>query len=168
MIVRALTVAGAVAGGAGMSQFPEYSQQYQQRLAGAVDEMRVVVAQFDDSLASVGKTRAEVFMQTGGSDLERQLIDDGKSNIARIAHLETALARVKDAPILQRLFASPAVADRKVAAAAWSDFKPALPLTIVGLACAGIGLILGWVFCSILFGLLTLVFGCMFKKRVTA
>ncbi len=34
MLLRAITLAGGIVGAAGMSQFPEYSQQYVQRLGG--------------------------------------------------------------------------------------------------------------------------------------
>ena len=44
MFMRAIAVAGGLAGAAGLSQFPEFSQQYVQRLGGAVDELTAVVA----------------------------------------------------------------------------------------------------------------------------
>ena len=47
MILRALTLAGGLTGAAVSSQFPEFSQQYTQRLGGAVDALAVVVADFD-------------------------------------------------------------------------------------------------------------------------
>ncbi len=164
MIIRALTFAGALAGGAGLSQFPEYSQQYQQRLAGAVDEMRGVVARFDDSLKAVGQTREEVFAKEPASDLEGQLVKDGKDNIARLSFLETALARVRSGSIMDQFFAAPAVADSQVAKAAWADFKPAFPLTVVGLAFAGIGFIGGWVLFAVVLGLLGLAFAAWRRR----
>ncbi len=168
MIIRALTLTGALAGGAGLSQFPEYSQQYQQRLAGAVDEMRTVVAQFDDSLAAVGKTRAQVFADTPASDLEAQLLDDGKSNIARLAFLETALSKVRNASIMDQFLAAPTVTDGQVAKAAWNDFKPAIPVTVVGLAFAGIGFIGGWVLCAVILGLLGWAGAALWRRRAAA
>lgn len=168
MIIRSLTFIGALASGASLSQFPEYSQQYQQRLAGAVDEMRVVVQQFDDSLETVGKTRAEVFLAEPASDLEGQLIEDGKSNIARLTYLETALAKIKNAPVLDRFLATPSVADGKVAAAAWRDFQPALPLSVVGLAFAGVGFIGGWFIFAAGLGLLAWLGTTLFRRKTEA
>ena len=46
MIIRAITLAGGLAVGAGASQFPEFSQQYAQRLGGAVDALGEVVRGF--------------------------------------------------------------------------------------------------------------------------
>ena len=43
-MIRTLTLAGALAGAVSLSQFPEFSQQYLQRLSGAVDELLLYVA----------------------------------------------------------------------------------------------------------------------------
>ena len=59
MIVRAITLAGGLAVGAGTSQFPEFSQQYAQRLGGAVDALSEVVADFDTSAVAEGLSRSE-------------------------------------------------------------------------------------------------------------
>ena len=57
MILRALTLAAGLTGAAGASQFPEFSQQYVQRLGGAVDELTRFVAEMQtdkhDALMSV-------------------------------------------------------------------------------------------------------------------
>ncbi|NRB05388.1 MAG: DUF2937 family protein, partial [Rhodobacteraceae bacterium] len=47
MLGRAIALAGGLAGGLSLSQFPEFSQQYLQRLGGAVDALAVVVTDFD-------------------------------------------------------------------------------------------------------------------------
>ena len=41
-----------------LSQFPEYAQQYTQRLGGAVDELRVITEDFDRAAAEGGLDRA--------------------------------------------------------------------------------------------------------------
>ncbi len=159
MIIRALTFAGALAGGAGLSQFPEYSQQYQQRLAGAVDEMRVVVANFDGMLADLGQTREQAFAPGQDlSDRETRMLDNAQANIDRLDFLETSLARVQDASVMERLFQVPAVADQQIAARAYDDFKPAVPLTVEGLACAGLGFIGGWLIIGLILGVLAFPF----------
>ena len=40
---RALSILGGLVLGFGFAQFPEYAQQYEQRLGGAVDELRIIV-----------------------------------------------------------------------------------------------------------------------------
>ncbi len=73
MILRALTLAGGVAGAAVTSQFPEYSQQYLQRLGGAVDALHEVVADFDASAQAVGLSRSDALAQmTGTAFMERR------------------------------------------------------------------------------------------------
>jgi len=44
---RTLGILGGLALGLTLSQFPEYAQQYVQRLGGAVDELRIIVEDFD-------------------------------------------------------------------------------------------------------------------------
>ena len=58
-MIRILAMAGGLAGAMALSQFPEFSQQYMQRMAGAVDELRGVVLAFDQSASQAGLTRAE-------------------------------------------------------------------------------------------------------------
>ncbi|MEL7345872.1 MAG: DUF2937 family protein, partial [Pseudomonadota bacterium] len=75
-MLRILALAGGLAGAAGMSQFPEYSQQYTQRLAGAVDELSTVVADFDASALASGLTRQEALAQLSGTEfLDRRQAD---------------------------------------------------------------------------------------------
>ncbi|WP_299848506.1 DUF2937 family protein [uncultured Roseovarius sp.] len=57
MLFRAMMLAGGIAGATGFSQFPEYSQQYTQRLAGAVDELSRVVRAFDADAGRLDLTR---------------------------------------------------------------------------------------------------------------
>ena len=53
-MIRTLTLAGALAGAVSLSQFPEFSQQYLQRLSGAVDELRGLVLAFDATAGAAG------------------------------------------------------------------------------------------------------------------
>jgi len=62
MITKTLTLIAGISGAATMSQFPEFSQQYVQRLGGAVDSLQMVV---DDFNASAQK---EALEQMTGSD----------------------------------------------------------------------------------------------------
>lgn len=159
MIIRALTIVGALAGGGAMSQFPAFSDQYVQRLSGAVDEMRIVVANFDTTLAELGQTREEAFAPGQDlSDRETKMLGNAQANIDRLAFLETALVKVQSAPVLTRVVQMPTVADRQIAARAMDDFKPAVPLTVEGVACAGLGLIFGWGIISGLLKLLSMLF----------
>jgi len=56
---RTLATLGGLALGFAFSQFPEYAQQYEQRLGGAVDELRIIVDDFDADARKFGLTRPE-------------------------------------------------------------------------------------------------------------
>ena len=158
-MIRVLALVGALVGGAGMSQFPEFSVQYEQRLGGAVNEMRDVVACFDQSLADVGLTRDLVCAKTEGSALELKLISDAKASVARLTFLEGALARLQGASVMTKLFAIPTVSDMDVARNALNDFKPGIQISVEGLAGAAFGAIVGWFSFSWIFGAIGWVFG---------
>ncbi|WP_372834856.1 DUF2937 family protein [Puniceibacterium confluentis] len=57
MILRAIALAAGRGGAVGLSQFPEFSQQYLQRLGGAVDGLARVIRQFDRDAAKVSFSR---------------------------------------------------------------------------------------------------------------
>ena len=56
---RILTLAGALTGGAVVSQAPEFAQQYRQRIGGALQELNAVVADFDKDAAASDMTREQ-------------------------------------------------------------------------------------------------------------
>src|SRR5690606_31307549 len=60
---RALSIVGGLALGFGFAQFPQYAQQYEQRLGGAVDELRIIVDDFDRGAASFGLTREQALLR---------------------------------------------------------------------------------------------------------
>ena len=59
MVRRFIAGAGGAALAVMLSQFPEYAQQYTQRLGGAVDELRVITEDFDRAAEAGGLNRAE-------------------------------------------------------------------------------------------------------------
>ncbi len=63
MFVRRLAVAiGLIAGLVG-SQGPEFAQQYRQRIGGALDELKRIVAAFDDEARREGLTPPQAIMR---------------------------------------------------------------------------------------------------------
>ena len=51
-----------------LSQFPEYAQQYTQRLGGAVDELRVITEDFDRAAVAGGLDRAAALERYNASN----------------------------------------------------------------------------------------------------
>lgn len=138
---KSLTITAAAAGLAALSQAPEYAQQYRQRIGGAIDELRTVVADFDNDAAASGLSRDRALDQMLRSS-ERFPRDRGESMIRTVTRFETLsaqkLAMDNAHPITRPLFVlrNP---DAQVMQGAWEDFTPAVPLTSSGAVYGGIG-----------------------------
>lgn len=163
-MLRILTMAGGLLGAAGMSQFPEYSQQYIQRISGAVDELQVVVADFDASAADAGLNREEALAQMTGTPFLENRRQDITRSIGRLEWLQEAKLRLSLAGPMGRLMNAPKYADRDIGARALQDFKPAIPLSVEGAGFAAGGYVLGWGVFAGIFGLLGWLFRAAFRR----
>ena len=161
-MIRVLALVGGLGGAVTLSQFPEYSQQYLQRLAGAVDELSAVVAAFDASAEGFGLTRAEALDQMGGSAFQDQLRDDMAGNIARLERLSADYAALSGTAPLERLTMVWRLRDSELAARTWGDFRPAVPVTRDGALATGIGFGAGWLMVA---GLLRGLLGLSRRRR---
>lgn len=142
MILRTLTLVGGLCVGATSAQLPEFSQQYVQRLGGAVDALEQVVADFDTSAAAEGLSREAALTQmTGSAFVERRRADMERS-FARYDDLRVGLREMQVAGPFMRAYHM-AEFDTDIARAAWADFRPALPLTFAGVVFAAAGFVLG-------------------------
>ncbi|WP_299962068.1 DUF2937 family protein [uncultured Roseobacter sp.] len=149
MILRAITLAAGLTGAFAAAQFPSFSQQYLQRLGGAVDALHQVVADFDRSAAAEGLSRDQALAQLKGSDfLDRRRADMARS-IARHSRLRADLAALKGQGPFMRATRITHLSDREIALRTWQAFEPAVPLTTASalfaiggfaLGCFGVGL----------------------------
>jgi hypothetical protein len=163
-MIRVLAVVGGMAGAVALSQFPEFSQQYLQRLAGQVDALRLVVVGFDASAAANGLGRdAALAQMTGTAFLEDQR-DQVAQTLARYDRLSANLAALRGATPLARLTMPQRLADPQTLAATWDDFRPAMPVTMDGALCAVAGYLGGWLGTGGILGLLAMPF----RRRVDA
>lgn len=159
MLVRAITLAGGLTGAAGLSQFPEFSQQYIQRLGGAVDELTRVVAEFDADAAALGLSRGEALGQLAqGGSFGAERARTMEETIARQERLSTDLAALRDASPFLRASQPVRFADSEIASRTYEDFKPAVPLTVEGVVFAGAGFFAGFVVIGALLAVLRLPF----------
>lgn len=143
MIVRVLLLSGGILGGASASQFPEFSQQYTQRLGGAVDALAEVVADFDASAAASGLDREAALDQMRGTPfLDRRRVDMDRT-FARFDQLSDDLAVMQDAGPFMRAYHVSRIRDREVAQAVMAAYQPAVPLTFAGMTFAGAGFMVG-------------------------
>ncbi|MEC3863254.1 DUF2937 family protein [Mesobacterium sp. TK19101] len=144
MILRSLTVAAGLTGAAGLSQFPEFSQQYLQRLGGAVDELTVVVTAFDADARAAGLTRQEALadLNSGGTFAQSRSASM-QATFDRHARLTADLAALQGAGPFTRLKLLGHLDDSDIARRAWGAYKPALPITFEGVSFAIAGFAVG-------------------------
>ena len=157
---RTLAILGGVVAGLCLSQFPEYAQQYTQRLGGAVDELRIITQDFDNAASEAGLTRqAAIARYTATGD--EFVAGRGRSmehTFARYAELSTMLEDVRGATGWERFQRLPDYLDTDIGARTITDYKPAVPVTPEGFAYAAAGFALGYVIISALARLLMLPF----------
>lgn len=157
---RTLSLAGGLVLGIILSQFPEYAQQYTQRLGGAVDELRVITEKFDKDAAEAGLSREEAFVRYAGTG-DQFITTQGKgmeSVFDRYRDLSATLVEIKGADAMERLRLLPRYLDSDIGSRTLETYKPAVPVTVEGLAYAGAGFALGYIVVSALFRLLMLPF----------
>lgn len=143
-----------------LSQFPEYAQQYTQRLGGAVDELRVITEDFDRAAADGGLDRATALARYEASN-DDFLAGRGTSMTAtfqRYEQLSATLARIENAGAVERLQSLPAYLDTDIGRRTLESYKPAIPVTMEGILYAGGGFILGYLVLSGLWRFLSLPF----------
>lgn len=149
-MLRILTLAGGIAAGAVTAQFPEFSQQYVQRLGGAVDALEKVVADFDASAQAAGLTRAAALEELQGTDFLNRRHTDMERTFARYDQLRGDLQTMQTAGPFMRAYFAAQSTDSEVARAALAAYQPALPLTAAGGIFAGVGFLAGWLAVALL------------------
>jgi hypothetical protein len=135
----------AVVGAAALSQFPEFFQQYLQRLGGRLDQAivqrdRIVAAANQHSLAIQEYLRRlvdnpDAVVRSEGANAAAALAD-----AARLTAAHDALVA---AGPWERPLAFARGFDPDLARATWERFIPAVPLSPESLLYAGMGLVLG-------------------------
>ncbi len=157
---RSLSVIGGLVLAAMLSQFPEYAQQYEQRLGGAVDELRVIVNEFELAATSFGLTRDEALARYAatGDDFIRGRGITMASIISRYEVLSATLAEIRGATGWERFTSLPQYLDSEIGSRALENYRPAVPITVEGFVYAIAGFMLGYLFISGLVRLLLLPF----------
>lgn len=143
---RLICLAGALIGALGISQVPEYTQQYAQRLGGAIDELSAIILRFDDDAAQSGLTREEGLERYRRST-DGFLVDRGSSMqviFERHQQLVAQREALRNASPVDRVSAMARYFDTDVGAATLEDYQPAMPVTVEGLTFAAVGLGIGY------------------------
>ncbi|WP_306115407.1 MULTISPECIES: DUF2937 family protein [unclassified Roseovarius] len=166
MFLRAVTLVGGIAGAVAFSQFPEYSQQYTQRLAGAVDELSRVVQRFDTDASALGLSRQEALndMERAGGMAEARA-QSMQRVFVRYDRLSNDLKVLRPKAPVGQAVQIWRMTDPELARKAWDDFKPAVPVTITGISMGLVGFLAG----LLVFGTLRAVLrGLFWRKRAVA
>lgn len=139
VIDRVLCVIGTIV----FSQFPEFMQQYLQRLGGHLDEARRHVEQFRSVANQSGITLERLITQTGAnSDIAvAKLGGVMTETLERLTELQGAHDALESATLWTRPLVFLQNLDREIAHATWSVFKPAIPTTVEGLVYAATGML---------------------------
>jgi hypothetical protein len=158
-----LVFALALGGGIGTSQLPEFSQQYRQRIGGAIEELADVVAEFDADATENGLTREQALEKHAGS-AEPLFRSRGESMQVTIERYQTLLRQQADfearSPLFQPLVL--AGSDPVTLAGTWQDFRPAVPVTTAGLAWG----LIGWTLVALLGSLIAAFLRWSWRRTV--
>ncbi len=133
-------------GAASLSQMPEFTQQYRQRLGGAVDELRAVVQRFDRDAGAEGLSRDQALQRMRGAGdpfLQRRGMSEAEAKI-RLDNLETQARAMAEAGPFERTVAFLRFRDADLSRRTMDDFEPAMPVTTEGVAAAGAGFLGGY------------------------
>lgn len=126
------------------AQFPEFSQQYAQRLAGKVEELQRFVQEFDRDAFAIGVSREQALIDLASSGaIGAQRAQTIVSTIDREKRLNLVLNDLRNANAIEQVIIINNSVDRDVARGTLHDFKPALPLTYEGFLFALIGFVAG-------------------------
>ncbi len=131
--------------GLASTQAPEFWQQYQQRLGGAIDELAAIVGQFDteakaqhlDEKQAIARLESDPDPLAQGRGAEMQHIID------RLAKLRHGAAAFNSRNVLSKWMALAETFDPTIAARAYEAYEPAVPTTPDGFISGLIGFIIG-------------------------
>ncbi|MBI1391312.1 MAG: DUF2937 family protein [Alphaproteobacteria bacterium] len=154
---RILGLVGIFAG----SQGPGYALQYLQNLNGRVDELRMIVAQYDGIVDSLGLSRGEYIedLRQSGRESASKTADVIADSFARYERLSAHLIALQDADPLMRPIVLARTVDRSIAESTFEQFSLTLPLSPEGAAYALGGGAALWGGPAALFSLLGGMFG---------
>jgi hypothetical protein len=144
------------------AQIPEVLQQYRQRLGGAIDELSVVVRNFDEDSRRSGYGRHDA-LKVMGSNPERLVREQGQrmeNYVRRLDRLEEQKVALAGGVTFTAALAVATDYDQAIMSQAWDAYAPAFPTTVTGVVFA----IVGW---CLFYGPLLLL-GTIFGSRSRA
>jgi hypothetical protein len=142
---RTVALGFGLVGATAASQLPEFAQQYTQRLGGAVDELKLLVEDFDRDARAYGLER-QAALERMVRNVDAFVRDRGQAareTIGRFERLEPIYRTMREGTAAERLWTMTAGGDPQIARRTFDDFRPAMPLTLDGVFAAATGFVLG-------------------------
>lgn len=154
-MARIIMLLVAVLTGTATSQLPEFAQQYRQRMGGAIDALRQVMADFEADATGFGLSVDEAItrMKTGDDGFSRKRglsMERTQERLERLTEQKQALASAGPFARLAVVFKT---MDPDIAEATVKDYEPALPVTVEGAVSAGLGCLAGLLGARLFLGL---------------
>lgn len=146
MLTRRVAAAVGLMLAAVTSQLPEFTQQYRQRLGGAVDELRALVQEFDGEVARQSLDRQAGLARLGSNPdpLVRDRAADMRATIERAARLDRQEKAFATAGPISQYAVLIEDYDPRIGSQAYASYQPAVPVTTSGIVAGGAGLFAGW------------------------
>lgn len=132
-------ILGAVVFGIAMSQFPEFTQQYQQRLGETVDDLRVVMQEFDRAAADQNMTREEALVAFPNTVFLGVPVYELEATFERFDSLSEDLQILEDADVMGRFTSFLHMTDNELVRSTWVEYRIEVPKTSDGIIFAVIG-----------------------------
>ncbi|MEW6437470.1 MAG: DUF2937 family protein [Pseudomonadota bacterium] len=145
MIINRITLFFAFVFGFASTQAPEFWQQYEQRLGGAIDELAAIVSQFDTEAGAqhLNEAQAVARLEADADPLAQGRGAEMQHLIDRLARLRKAQAAFNSPNVVSKWIALVETFDPTIAARAYEAYQPAVPTTPDGFISGLIGFVLG-------------------------
>ncbi len=145
MIINRIALFFAFVFGFASTQAPEFWQQYQQRLGGAIDELSAIVGQFDAEAGAqhLNEAQAVARLEADPDPLAQGRGAEMQHLIKRLARLRKAQAAFNSRNVVSKWIALAETFDPTIAARAYEAYQPAVPTTPDGFISGMIGFLLG-------------------------
>ncbi len=146
MLIRRLALFFAMLFGVIGAQFPEYAQQYRQRLGGAIDELNMIIARFDADATQNGLSESQgvLRLEDNPDAFVRARGEQMKDVITRRDKLQQQAQAFTDGGRFTRVWELATQADPTIAWRAYQNFEPGVPVTTEGIVSSIIGFVAGW------------------------
>ncbi|WP_421880320.1 DUF2937 family protein [Pacificispira sp.] len=129
-----------------MSQFPEFHQQYTQRIGGALDELTLQVAALDERARNAGMDRYDYVrhFQNNSDSIVKGEGDAMLATLSRQQRLAKAYDRLTEAPWYMIVVETAFHLEPDVAANTAEVFVPAVPISFSGAVHTFAGFLIGY------------------------